>query len=407
MRSPGGADSSTSGSPGFTFPLEPAELFEERATQMAGWGIRRSTVTVARRRIRDMWGEGEGSWVGEWGREAERAEGEGEWLQAALLWGAARFPSLATESRRSAYERQLAAYERAAPDFQLHFERLVLEVESGNGSTPVAAHVFRRRRAASRSLLVVSGGVDTWKVELHKLLVALARLSGLTVAAIDMPGTGESEVPLDPDGDRIVAAAVDRLADRWRAPARSFFGISFGGHWAAKLALADRVDAAIDLGGPVGSGEHAIDFSTLPNGMTGIVANALGLGALPDPEAVADLVDRFSLRRQRLLGRPHRAALLAVNGDLDPYVPLADTTVFEADPNATAWVVEGAWPRIRPPTLATCQSEGRTPRMKASAPWRVTSTSPSPACDSHRPYSAAVPPGPKVPACCMARIRAS
>jgi esterase FrsA len=332
MRSPGGADSSTSGSPGFTFPLEPAELFEERATQMAGWGIRRSTVTVARRRIRDMWGEGEGSWVGEWGREAERAEGEGEWLQAALLWGAARFPSLATESRRSAYERQLAAYERAAPDFQLHFERLVLEVESGNGSTPVAAHVFRRRRAASRSLLVVSGGVDTWKVELHKLLVALARLSGLTVAAIDMPGTGESEVPLDPDGDRIVAAAVDRLADR---------------------------------------------------------------------------VDRFSLRRQRLLGRPHRAALLAVNGDRDRYVPLADTTVFEADPNATAWVVEGAWPRIRPPTLATCQSEGRTPRMKASAPWRVTSTSPSPACDSHRPYSAAVPPGPKVPACCMARIRAS
>jgi hypothetical protein len=246
--------------------------------------------------------------------------------------GRGAFPSLATESRRSAYERQLAAYERAAPDFQLHFERLVLEVESGNGSTPVAAHVFRRRRAASRSLLVVSGGVDTWKVELHKLLVALARLSGLTVAAIDMPGTGESEVPLDPDGDRIVAAAVDRLADR---------------------------------------------------------------------------VDRFSLRRQRLLGRPHRAALLAVNGDRDRYVPLADTTVFEADPNATAWVVEGAWPRIRPPTLATCQSEGRTPRMKASAPWRVTSTSPSPACDSHRPYSAAVPPGPKVPACCMARIRAS
>jgi esterase FrsA len=327
----------------FTFQLDPAEVFEERATQMVGWGIRKSTVAAARHSIRDMWGEGEASWVGEWSREAERAEREGEWLQAALLWGAARFPSLATESRRIAYERQLAAYERAASDFRLHFKRLVLNIPNGNGRTPVAAHVFRRRRAASRSLLVVSGGVDTWKIELHQLCVALARLSGLTVAAIDMPGTGESEVPLDPDGDLIVAAAVDQLAERWQAPATSFFGISFGGHWAAKLALTDRVDAAIDLGGPVGTGEHTIDFAKLPNGMTGIVANALGLEELPSAEAVVDLVDRFSLQRQGLLGRPHRAALLAINGDRDPYIPLVDTTVFKADPSASAWVVKGAW----------------------------------------------------------------
>jgi esterase FrsA len=345
---------------------------------MIGWGIRRSTVAAARHRIRDMWGEGEASWVGEWSREAERAERDGEWLQAALLWGAARFPALATESRRTAFGRQLAAYECAAPDFRLHFERLVLEVANGSGPTPVAVHVFRRRRAASRTLLVVCGGVDTWKIELHKLLVALARLSGLTVVAIDMPGTGESEVPLGPDGDLIIAAAIDQLAARWQAPTRSFFGISFGGHWAAKLALTDRVDAAIDLGGPVGAGEHAIDFATLPNGMTGIVANALGLEALPSTAVVANLVDRFSLERQGLLGRPHRAALLAVNGDRDPYVPLLDTTVFEADPHATAWVVKGAWhcaaerlPRVVPAAIgwltARLHGEARRYRLGEAA----------------------------------------
>lgn len=233
----------------------------------------------------------------------------------------------------------------------------MLEVASGDGPTPVAVHAFRRRRAASRSLLVVSGGVDTWKVELHRLLVALARLSGLTVAAIDMPGTGESELPLAPDSDRIVAAAIDQLAERWRAPATGFFGISFGGHWAAKLALTDRVDAAIDLGGPVGGGERAIDVSALPNGMTGIVANALGLEALPGPAAAEGLLDGFSLQRQGLLGRRHRAALLAINGDRDPYVPLIDTTVFEDDPNATVWVVGGAW---------HCAAE-RLPRVVAAA----------------------------------------
>lgn len=74
-------------------------------------------------------------------------------------------------------------YERAAAGFPVRFERVVLD----EGLVP--AHVFRRRRAAVRSLLVLSGGVDTWKVELHRLAVGIARVTGMTVAAIDMVDT--------------------------------------------------------------------------------------------------------------------------------------------------------------------------------------------------------------------------
>ncbi len=326
----------------FTFPLEPAELFEERTRQMVSWGIPKSTVAAVRGQVRDMWSDDQSGWVPAWAVQAERAERDGRWLLAALCWGAARFPCLATPARQTAYERQLAAYQRASMQFPTRFERLVLDVPLAHGRTPVAVHLFRRRRAAGRSLLVLSGGVDTWKIELHRLAVGIARATGLLVAAIDMPGTGESLVALSPTADRILAATIEQLAERNSASSRSFFGISFGGHWAAKLALSDQVDAAIDLGGPVGAGEHTLDLTSLPNGMTGIIAHALGLGELPTHEHATELVDAFSLRRQGLLDAPSQAHLLAVNGARDPYIPLLDTTVFTSLANGTVWIIRDA-----------------------------------------------------------------
>jgi esterase FrsA len=327
----------------FTFPVDPAEVFEERARQFEGWGIPSSIVEKVRTQVRDMWSEEDPSgWVPAWAEWAERAEREGRWLQAALLWGAARFPCFATPGRRAAYERQLAGYERASADFPVRFERLVLDVPFDGGQTPVPVHLFRRRRAAGRSLVALSGGVDTWKVELHRLAVATARATGLTVAALDMPGTGESRVPLSPDSDRVLAGAIGQLARLERAERTGFFGISFGGHWAAKLALTGRVDAAVDLGGPVGADPSGQDVTSLPYGMTGIVAHALGLEEPPSPEDADELVEGFSLGRQGLLDVPAPAPLLAVNGERDQYIPAADTTVFASHPNATVWVVKGA-----------------------------------------------------------------
>jgi esterase FrsA len=147
---------------------------------------------------------------------------------------------------------------------------------------------------------------------------------------------------LTPSADQILVGVVHELADRLGAERTSFFGISFGGHWAAKLALTGDVDAAIDLGGPVGAGDNTLNVANLPNGMTGIVAHALDLDRLPTPEETEDLVDRFSLRRQGLLDGSGSEYLLAINGDRDLYVPLADTTVFSSHERATVWVVKGA-----------------------------------------------------------------
>jgi esterase FrsA len=162
------------------------------------------------------------------------------------------------------------------------------------------------------------------------------------VAAIDMPGTGKSRVELSPTADEVLRGATEQLTDRLSAPRTSFFGISFGGHWAAKLALTGRVNAAVDLGGPVGAGGSTLDLAALPNGMAGIVGNAFGLSAPPGQPDLDRFADEFSLRRQGLFDASTSVPLLVINGTDDQYIPTEDTTAFATSPNATVWLVRGA-----------------------------------------------------------------
>ncbi|MEV5527007.1 alpha/beta hydrolase [Streptomyces prunicolor] len=327
----------------FTFPVEPDDLLDERTPQFVALGIPRPVVDRARARITDMWGTGAGSWVPVWAAEAERAHASGDPLLASLCWGAARFPCLATDDRRAAQEHQLAAYLEAAPRFPVRFQRAVLNVPE-----PVPVHFFQRRRrvrgqSARPGVIVLCGGVDTWKMDLHRLAVATARATGLLVAAVDMPGTGESTVPLAPDADRILVGLVSQLRRAHGQPV-GFYGISFGAHWAAKLALAGHVDAAVDLGGPTGLTDEPVDLLNLPHGMAGIVGNALHVDEMPDRSTIADLLASFSLREQGLLDKAgaESSPLLVINGADDVYVPLGDIVGLAGRPETTVWVIKDA-----------------------------------------------------------------
>ncbi|MFI0445988.1 alpha/beta hydrolase [Actinomadura sp. 6N118] len=343
----------------FTFPAEPQEIVDERARQFTACGIPARVVAAARDEIDDMWGMGPGGWVPVWARHAERADRDGDPLLSALCWGAARFPALATPGRLFAYEQQLECYLAAAPRFRAAFKRQIFHIPwadgTAEGTTPVPVHFLRRPYGRPRGVLILSGGVDTWKMDLHRLASTTALATGLLVAAIDMPGTGESAVPLTPDADRILAGLARRLREEYALPV-GFLGLSFGGHWAAKLALLGEVDAAVDLGGPTGAAAEPVDVLNLPYGMPGIIGNALHLDALPDPAQVAEQLQAFSLRTQGLLDRPGGAPLLAVNGADDQYIPRGDTTGLGGRPGTTVWLVRGAThcapERFRPVILA-------------------------------------------------------
>ncbi len=349
----------------FTFPLDPRELFAERSRQFRGWGIPAAIIERLRARVDDAWRDGPGGWTTEWVREAESAERAGRRLLAAACFGGAKFPSLVTASRREAYRRQIGCYLAAAHDFSCHFERRAIDVTYRGATTTIQTHLFSPRSEGvdDAPVVILSGGVDTWKIELHRIALLFTRLGGFRVAAIDMPGTGESPVPLAPDADAIYRGVIEQLrnGDRGGRTRAAAFGLSAGGPWAAKLALTGAVDAAVDLGGPVGAASRdGAALMRMPNGMPGIVANAVGLDTLPPPAEAESLVELFSLRAQGLLTPRPTPPILAVNGTDDAYVPAGDLEVFREFPDATVWAV---------PSASHCAAERIVPVLLAATLW--------------------------------------
>lgn len=345
----------------FEFPVNAEDWFDERTEQFAGLGIPLAVIEAVRARTDDPWRDAPGGWTHEWSAAAEQLLANGDPLTASLCFGAARFPCLNTSGRRVAHDRQLDAYLAASRNFNTGFRRLEVDAEYRGAGTPVAIHLFESRRRPKPAAIVLSGGVDTWKMDLHRIAARITRFTGISVAAMDMPGTGESRVPLAPDADRVYAEVVGAVRRMTGAVRIGFLGLSFGGHWAAKLAINGDVDASIDLGGPVGA--EAIDEVTLvnlPNGMAGIVSNAVGLEAIPESAEINAMLARFSLREQGLLDGPSHSPLLAVNGADDQYIPPADTLVFAGMPNAGAWLVKDA---------THCAAECAQPVMTAAVAW--------------------------------------
>ncbi|MEW1698978.1 MULTISPECIES: alpha/beta fold hydrolase [unclassified Streptomyces] len=309
----------------YQWPLEAKELFAERYPQMAGAGLPIPDVDAVRAAITDMWADEPGGWAHEWSALAARYATAGAHGLSALAYGWARFPAPADEAKRAALARQTEQYLLAAPGFEVAFRRDVLDLPYRGGATRVPVHVFTPPAATGKEpVLLVSGGVDSWKMDLHGLLVTLCSHTGLPVVAFDIPGTGDSRVPMAPDGAEIVRGLIGHartLGDGIVV----HVGVSMGGHYSARSGLAGEADAAVVLGGPV---EAAFSHGRLARfGMDGIVGNALGYDRPPSRDDLFAALAAFSLRP--LLDLDGQTPMLVVNGADDVHVPQEDTLVFE------------------------------------------------------------------------------
>ncbi len=314
----------------FQWPVDAQDLFGERYPQMVNTGLPAHDVDAVRAAITDMWADAPGGWVYEWSALAARYAGQGSHLLAALAYGWAKFPTLADDSKRRAFEDQLEQYLLAAPHFGVGFERRVIDVPYRGAGTTVPVHIFAAPDLpAAAPVLLASGGVDSWKMDMHSLFVLAASTAGVRVMAFDIAGTGESEVPMTPDGGAEIVRGLIAEGRRMGNGIVTHLGISMGGHYSARSGLAGEVDAAIVLGGPV---EEAFtkDASTLHFGMDGIVGNALGFDHRPSSGELAATFGDFSLRA--LLDQKTNAPMLVVNGADDVHVPRHDTLVFEGRP---------------------------------------------------------------------------
>jgi esterase FrsA len=324
----------------YTFSIAPQALFDDRFEQFVALGVPRAEVEEMRGAITEMWSDAPGGWVFEWSRLAQRHLDDDRPHLASLVYGWAKFPCLANPARRQALANQVAAYLAAAPGFPVKFERRLLSTRFAGGTATLPVHLYSASgRYDDAPVLLISGGVDTWKMDIHGLCVAFAQRLGVTVLAFDQPGTGENPAALVLEADEMVLdlAMQARAIGNGRV---AHFGLSFGANYAAMTGLLGVVDASVVLGGPIDQAFAKDALEKPPYGMSDIVSNAMGFDRQP---AVPEFVSAAArLSRRALLERSDNAPMLVINGADDYFVPQADTRVFEGRPRTEAHLIAGA-----------------------------------------------------------------
>ncbi|MFD8320416.1 alpha/beta hydrolase [Kitasatospora purpeofusca] len=310
----------------FTWPVDPQDLFVERYPQMT-LGLPVEEVDAVRAAVTEMWPDRPGGWAYEWSALAARHAAAGRHRLAAQAYGWAKFPSLADDTKRTALARQVDQYVLAAPDFPVEFERRTLTVPYRGGEARVPVHLMAAPGLpADAPVVLASGGVDSWKTDLHGMWEQLALTLPARLLLFDLAGTGETaHLPMTPDGGAEVIAGLVAFARTIGNGKVGHFGISMGGYYSARTGLTGAVDASVVLGGPV-------ERSFAPGrgfafGMDGIVGNALGFDALPGTAEREAAFAAFDLRA--LLDLDANGPMLVVNGTEDVHVPVEDTLVFE------------------------------------------------------------------------------
>ena len=323
----------------YTYEIAAAAMFEDRADQFAKFGIALADIQRVQAAVNDMWADAPGGWVYEWSKVAAEYADRGEHRMAALMYGCAKFPCLTDPARVNAMARQLEQFELAAKDFPVAFERRVVAVPYRDGSVEVPIHLYSTDGVyPAGPVLIASGGVDTWKMDIHPWWVGFTQGAGVTTLAFDHPGTGETAIPLDRHADEVIRglATYARTLGNGKV---AHFGASFGGNFSAMSGLAGIVDAAVDLGGPVVKSFEPQHVENLPYGMHDILGNAMHWDRSPTLEELSDGLGRLS--RQDLLSQRRNSAMLVVNGADDYFIPQSDTLVFEGRPNTEVHLIEG------------------------------------------------------------------
>jgi esterase FrsA len=288
-------------------------------------------LALVKTRDRDDWAQG-------WSQVAQRYYDEGRraatpaaaaaaYKRAWRLFYFAQWPVPNSEGKRVAYQKALDAYAKYAQTLQPALTTVRIPFE---GSSIVAYVRFPKDTSKPVPMILAISGLDSRKETVAESYGEILE-HGVGFIAVDGPGTGQAPIKVSTTADRMFSAVLDYLAadprvDRSRIIAS---GVSFGGYWAAKLAITEkaRLLGSVAQSPPVDE-TFAVGFirETLGNREYLFDLVPAFLNVYEGVQSVADLErigPTMSLKTMGLLDKP-TTPMLIVGGAKDTQVPIVD-----------------------------------------------------------------------------------
>lgn len=313
--------------------------------------------------------------------EGDTVTAQEAFYNASTYYQIGKFPFIRTDDYPYylySYSRSMDAYERAGAYFPVPLE--VVEVEYESGVVRGYLHLVADSLDAPAPLVIVSGGIDTFKVE-HYMLIKELNEAGMSALVADLPGIGESNyVDSNPTQNIVYSLFLDALSNDERVDPDKIglWASSWGGNAAARSAFTEeRFAAIVSHCGPV---HQALDLVSIletspdtnpvdviagfPPVLLDVAADRVGLTSpLQDDEIVefGSRLQTYSLVEQGFVGGASLATvpLLVINTSSDPISPPADMEALVA----SAAQAELFY------TDSTGHCGNRLPVIEKSVPW--------------------------------------
>jgi esterase FrsA len=247
------------------------------------------------------------------------------YLRAYAYYKLAHYPTDNSPKKKEAYQKGIDAFLHYAHYLKPRLEVVRIPFEGKE----IVGYLRLPDRPRPVPLVYLVTALDSRKEE-WAVRNGLYLDQGIGIFVTDMPGTGQAPIKADPTAERMLSRVLDYLQGRREIdPKRiSFYGGSWSGYWAAKMAIVERtrLKAVVAQGVGVhnyfqpewqrkalGTREYLMDLFAAR-------ASVYGVSTLDDFLAFGPKMSLVSLG---LIDKPS-APMLLINGEHDSQVPIED-----------------------------------------------------------------------------------
>ncbi len=241
----------------------------------------------------------------------------------------ARFPLEDSPGTFKAYDKALEAFAGYARSIEPPIETVKFIHEGKD----ITGYLRKPAGVAKPPVVLTIGGLDGRK-ENAAIRNAGFLNQGIAFFAMDMPGTGQTRILIEPGAEKVFSSALDTLQKRPDIDGArvAVYGGSWGGHWSARVAYTekDRIRGAVVQGGPVHGyfqpewQKKALGTREYLFGLFEARAAVYGVKTLDEFLAYGP---KMSLVDAKWLQKPS-APMFLINGARDTQIPISDLYVM-------------------------------------------------------------------------------